>query len=236
MLWPFPLAGTLPSWAHSHSDPDRLRHPGACARHHPRKPPAHHGHGLAAGHLLRAGPGPGALPAFRQFPAVPQAAARSRKPSTPGSVPAHRNSQTLESRYDGPEWVGSAAELNKTLGLAAAWWTATAVELLPGYPDSITAMAAAVRGAKDFVNAEFYIMSTRPRHRRSADRAGRGGRARRRGPRPVRPPRHAPDQGLQQTDRPAEGQQDPLAAHAAAAPRARASGAARICATTARSW
>ena len=30
----------------------------------------------------------------------------------------------------------------------------------PGYPDSIQAMAEAVRGAKWFVNAEFYIMST----------------------------------------------------------------------------
>ena len=34
------------------------------------------------------------------------------------------------------------------------------MELLPGYEDSITAMAAAVREAKEFVNAEFYIMST----------------------------------------------------------------------------
>ncbi len=34
------------------------------------------------------------------------------------------------------------------------------MELIPGYPDSIRAMAAAVREAKRFVNAEFYIMST----------------------------------------------------------------------------
>ncbi|MET3922629.1 cardiolipin synthase [Arthrobacter sp. UYEF20] len=64
-----------------------------------------------------------------------------------------------ESRYDGPEWVASAAELNKTLG-SLPMVDGNSVELLPGYPDSIRAMAAAVREAKDFVNAEFYIMSS----------------------------------------------------------------------------
>ncbi|CAI3804786.1 cardiolipin synthase [Pseudarthrobacter sp. MM222] len=66
---------------------------------------------------------------------------------------------SLESHYDGPEWVASAAELNKTLG-SLPMVDGNKVELLPGYPDSIRAMAAAVREAKDFVNAEFYIMST----------------------------------------------------------------------------
>lgn len=66
---------------------------------------------------------------------------------------------SLESTYDGPEWVASAAELNKTLG-SLPMVDGNRVDLLPGYPDSITAMAAAVREAKDFVNAEFYIMST----------------------------------------------------------------------------
>jgi cardiolipin synthase len=65
----------------------------------------------------------------------------------------------LESRYAGPEWVGSAAELNKTLG-SLPMVDGNEVELLPGYPDSMKAMAAAVRGAKSFVNAEFYIMSS----------------------------------------------------------------------------
>jgi len=65
----------------------------------------------------------------------------------------------LESRYAGPEWVASAAELNKTLG-SLPMVDGNQVELLPGYPDSIKAMAAAVRGAKSFVNAEFYIMSS----------------------------------------------------------------------------
>jgi cardiolipin synthase len=65
----------------------------------------------------------------------------------------------LESRYSGPEWVGSAAELNKTLG-SLPMVDGNEVELLPGYPDSMKAMAAAVRGAKSFVNAVFYIMSS----------------------------------------------------------------------------
>lgn len=65
----------------------------------------------------------------------------------------------VESRYAGPEWVASAAELNKTLG-SLPMVDGNSVELLPGYPDSIKAMAAAVREAKEFVNAEFYIMST----------------------------------------------------------------------------
>ena len=67
--------------------------------------------------------------------------------------------QAVESRYGGPEWVASAAELNKKLG-SLPMVDGNSVELLPGYPDSIKAMAAAVRGAKSFVNAEFYIMST----------------------------------------------------------------------------
>ena len=53
----------------------------------------------------------------------------------------------LESRYEGPEWVSSAAELNKTLG-SLPMVDGNHVELLPGYPDSIKAMAAAVRDAK----------------------------------------------------------------------------------------
>ena len=65
----------------------------------------------------------------------------------------------VESRYDGPEWVASAAELNKTLG-SLPMVDGNSVELLPGYPDSIKAMTEAIRGAKSFVNAEFYIMST----------------------------------------------------------------------------
>jgi cardiolipin synthase len=65
----------------------------------------------------------------------------------------------LESRYSGPEWVASAAELNKTLG-SLPMVDGNQVELLPGYPDSIKAMTEAVRGAESFINAEFYIMSS----------------------------------------------------------------------------
>ncbi|HET8879708.1 MAG TPA: phospholipase D-like domain-containing protein, partial [Arthrobacter sp.] len=65
----------------------------------------------------------------------------------------------VESNYEGPEWVSSAAELNKTLG-SLPMVDGNHVELLPGYPDSIKAMAAAVREAESFINAEFYILST----------------------------------------------------------------------------
>ena len=46
--------------------------------------------------------------------------------------------------YAGPEWVASAAELNRTLG-SLPMVDGNNVELLPGYPDSIKAMAEAVR-------------------------------------------------------------------------------------------
>ncbi len=65
----------------------------------------------------------------------------------------------VESQYSGPEWVASAAELNKTLG-SLPMVDGNSVDLLPGYPDSIKAMTAAVREAKTFVNAEFYILSS----------------------------------------------------------------------------
>ena len=65
----------------------------------------------------------------------------------------------VESDYPGPEWVKSAAELNRTLG-SLPMVDGNSVELIPGYPDSILAMTHAVRKAKKFVNAEFYIMSS----------------------------------------------------------------------------
>ncbi|MDQ0754961.1 cardiolipin synthase [Arthrobacter sp. B3I4] len=65
----------------------------------------------------------------------------------------------VESRYNGSEWVASAAELNKTLG-SLPMVDGNSVDLLPGYPDSIKAMAAAAREAKTFINAEFYILSS----------------------------------------------------------------------------
>ena len=65
----------------------------------------------------------------------------------------------VASEYSGPEWVRSAAELNRRLG-SIPLVDGNHVELIPGYPDSIRAMTEAVRKAKRFVNAEFYIMST----------------------------------------------------------------------------
>lgn len=65
----------------------------------------------------------------------------------------------VESKYPGPEWVASAAELNRRLG-SVPMVDGNSVELIPGYKDSIRAMTEAVHGAKKFVNVEFYIMST----------------------------------------------------------------------------
>ena len=58
------------------------------------------------------------------------------------------------STYPGPEWVRSAAELNQRLG-SIPMVDGNSVELIPGYPDSIKAMAEEVRKAKRFINAEF---------------------------------------------------------------------------------
>ncbi|WP_224089291.1 MULTISPECIES: cardiolipin synthase [unclassified Arthrobacter] len=63
------------------------------------------------------------------------------------------------STYPGPEWVKSAGELNHRLG-SLPMVDGNKVELIPGYQESIKAMAEAVRGATDYVNAEFYIMSS----------------------------------------------------------------------------
>lgn len=63
------------------------------------------------------------------------------------------------SRYEGPEWVSSAGELNRRLG-ALPMVDGNTVELLYGYQESIDAMTRAVRGAKRYINAEFYIMSS----------------------------------------------------------------------------
>nr|WP_124090585.1 cardiolipin synthase [Arthrobacter ulcerisalmonis] len=64
-----------------------------------------------------------------------------------------------ESHFEGPEWVKSAGELNRRLG-SLPMVDGNSVDLIPGYPDSIAAMTDAVRNAKKFVNAEFYIMSS----------------------------------------------------------------------------
>ncbi|MGW9414568.1 cardiolipin synthase [Arthrobacter cupressi] len=63
------------------------------------------------------------------------------------------------SKYSGPEWVSSAAELNRRLG-SLPMVDGNAVQLIPGYQESIDAMAEAIRGARSYVNAEFYIMGS----------------------------------------------------------------------------
>jgi len=63
------------------------------------------------------------------------------------------------SRYSGPEWVSSAAELNRRLG-SLPMVDGNSVQLIPGYQESIEAMTDAIRGARNYVNAEFYIMSS----------------------------------------------------------------------------
>jgi len=59
---------------------------------------------------------------------------------------------------DWPEWLPPIVELNRTLG-AMPLSAGNRFEYLPDYEAAIAAMAAAVRGAKRTVHAEFYIMS-----------------------------------------------------------------------------
>ncbi|MEO6530602.1 MAG: cardiolipin synthase [Specibacter sp.] len=61
--------------------------------------------------------------------------------------------------YKGPAWVKSAMELNRNLGYFPALG-ANSVELIEGYQESLDAMADEVSRATDYVNAEFYIMSS----------------------------------------------------------------------------
>lgn len=61
--------------------------------------------------------------------------------------------------YDGPSWVNSAVELNRNLGFFPALG-ANSVQLIGGYQESLDAMAEEISQARDYVNAEFYIMSS----------------------------------------------------------------------------
>jgi cardiolipin synthase len=63
---------------------------------------------------------------------------------------------TLDDDFDGPEYVRSAAALNRRLGALPAM-PGNAVQLLPGYTESIAAMTAAIDEARSFVHVEFYI-------------------------------------------------------------------------------
>lgn len=61
--------------------------------------------------------------------------------------------------YEGPAWVKSAIELNRNLGSFPALG-GNSVRLIPGYQESLDAMADEVSKAVSYVNAEFYIMSS----------------------------------------------------------------------------
>lgn len=61
--------------------------------------------------------------------------------------------------YDGPAWVKSAIELNRNLGYFPALGGNT-VQLIEGYQESLDAMADEISKATEYVNAEFYIMSS----------------------------------------------------------------------------
>ncbi|MGO2542929.1 MAG: cardiolipin synthase [Specibacter sp.] len=66
---------------------------------------------------------------------------------------------SLVDAYEGPAWVKSAMELNQNLGFFPALG-GNSVQLIEGYQESLDAMADEVSRAKDYVNAEFYIMSS----------------------------------------------------------------------------
>ncbi len=61
--------------------------------------------------------------------------------------------------YEGPAWVKSAMELNRNLGYFPALGGNT-VQLIEGYQESLDAMADEISKATEYVNAEFYIMSS----------------------------------------------------------------------------
>ncbi|NKX50050.1 cardiolipin synthase A, partial [Arthrobacter deserti] len=71
---------------------------------------------------------------------------------------ATRELKESRSEMEAPAWVHAAAELNRTLG-SFPMPDGNTVELLPGYAQSVRAMTAAVREAREYVNVEFYIMA-----------------------------------------------------------------------------
>lgn len=74
-------------------------------------------------------------------------------------VEGTRDIASLVGSYEGPAWVKSAMELNQNLGFFPALG-GNSVQLIDGYQESLDAMADEVSRAKDYVNAEFYIMSS----------------------------------------------------------------------------
>lgn len=68
------------------------------------------------------------------------------------------DSHDVDTEFDGPDWLQSAAQLNRGLG-SLPMVSGNRVRLIPGYEDAIAEMTEAVRNAKRFVNAEFYIVA-----------------------------------------------------------------------------
>lgn len=68
------------------------------------------------------------------------------------------DSHDVETEFEGPDWLQSAAKLNRGLG-SLPMVNGNRVRLIPGYEDAIAEMTEAVRGAERYVNAEFYIVA-----------------------------------------------------------------------------
>jgi cardiolipin synthase len=68
-----------------------------------------------------------------------------------------RHLDPLDSDIDAPDWIKSAAQLNRNLG-AFPCLAGNKVELMTGYTESMEAMTEAVQSARNYVNAQFYIM------------------------------------------------------------------------------
>lgn len=100
------------------------------------------------------------LPLFLMFGRFRLSGRRFRQQAevSEGIVEATQDLIEPRSEMEAPVWVHSAAELNRTLG-AFPMLDGNTVQLLPGYTESIKAMTEAVRGAKEYVNVEFYIMA-----------------------------------------------------------------------------
>ncbi|MEE1622328.1 cardiolipin synthase [Zafaria sp. J156] len=74
---------------------------------------------------------------------------------------ATQHLDTDDSEFDAPEWVKSAVELNRNLG-AFPIQEGNSFEFFTDYQASLDAMTAAVRGARDTVNVQFYIVGDDP--------------------------------------------------------------------------
>lgn len=68
-----------------------------------------------------------------------------------------------DSELEAPDWVKSAAELNRNLG-AFPIQEGNSVEFLTDYKESLRAMIAAINEAKLYVNAQFYIVGDDPEY------------------------------------------------------------------------